>query len=438
MNEITLGVISLFVLIGLTAFFVFAEYSLVTSRKTRIAEMAENGNSNARIVERVMRDPDRFFAATQLGITFTSLAIGVISEPAISDTIAHYLEQLGLPINTALLHIIGVALGLIVASYFQIVLAELVPRSVTLRNAENIALTVVPIMNGVANVFAPFIALLKGSARLVTRLFGINQDAPSEASHSVEELKILLEASEKGGVIEPEEKDMLEGVFSFGDTTVREIMVPRTEITAISVDAPLSEVIHTFAAHTFSRLPVYEESPDNVIGILHGKDMMRALYPTQHTFSIRSLMREAKYVPDTQRADEVLQQMRTQSESMLIVLDEYGGTAGLVTMNDLIAVILGEVGVTNNQTPDIHTQADGSIQINGLTTIGDFNDEFDVKLVDPNYDTIGGWVMGKLKRIPKVGDHVRIESDNPNLHGAKLIVEEMDRLRVAKLKLVRA
>jgi len=430
--DIAVGIASLFLLILVNAFFVFAEYSVAISRRTRIAELAEKGSRPARLVLGVMEDPDQFFAATQVGVTLTSLAVGALSEPAFSRLLMHLLAALGMfiPAVSQSVPLIGALAGLLVASYFQIVLAELVPRSITLRLAEQVALLVVPPMRVVARVIAPFVWLLKGSSRLVLRGLGFQSSLSRERLHTVEELRMLIEASERGGVIEAEQGELLSKVFSLGDTTVREVMIPRTEMLCVSVDSTLSDVAHLFSARAYSRLPVYEGTPDRIVGVLHIKDLVPALLAPTRVPLIRQLMREPFFVPDTQRADELLHQFRARREYMAIVLDEYGGTAGLVTLNDLIARLIGEVEGTAASLPDIQQAGDGSVLINGLMTIGDVNEAFGLSLEDPNYDTIGGFVMGQLGRIPVVGDCVELKAQ-----GVVLCVEEMDKLRVAQLRL---
>ena len=435
MSEFMWGLALLLILIAFTGFFVTAEYSLVVSRRTRLAELAEQGQVNAKLVLRVMDDPDRFFAATQIGITLTSLAIGSVCEPRLSQFFENALSMTNLPWLSAISVVLGTLIGLGLASYLQIVLAELVPRSYTLRKAEQVALVVVPPMNFLAALLRPFIWLLKKSSRLVLRLLGVPEtNMHQERLHSVEELKMLVEQSEKGGVIEADQREMLNAVFLFGDTTVREMMVPRTEIVSIPVEARLPQVMHVFSTHAAERVPVYEGDLDHIIGILHVKDLLRALLPNTRMPTVRQLMREPFFVPDTQRADEVLQQFRVKHEHVAVVLDEYGGTAGLVTLNDLIEKIIGEItDSARGESPSIQLTSDGAV-INGLTNLGDVNAEFNLKLDDANYDTIGGYVMGRLGRIPKLGDEIVMQDD-----GADLIfkVEEMDNRRVAKVRLVR-
>ncbi len=428
--SIVQGVLSLFVLIAINAFFVFAEYSLAVSRQTRIQEMISAGDIRARLVMQAMQDPDRFFAATQVGVTFTSLAIGVLSEPSFSALLSGLLVGLSfLPAQaTSIFSGLG---GLVIASYFQIVLAELIPRSLVLRYAERIALVAVPPMHLIAGAFKPFVLLLRSSSRLALRALGVSEAEAGDRLHSIQELRMLVEASERGGVLQPEQSDMLNAVFSLGDITVREVMTPRTEMVCLDADAPLSEVVHTFCAHPYSRIPVYEKDIDHIIGILHAKDLLPVLQSSTRTLSLRQLVREPLFVPDTQRADELIAPFRSRRERMAIVLDEYGGTAGLVTLTDLAGRILGDIRTSADETPDIQLTEDGAV-INGLTPIGDVNAEFDLALSDPHSDTIGGFVMSQLGRIPVVGDEVRLPEA-----GVCLRVEEMDKRRVARVRLRR-
>lgn len=422
------------VLIALNAFFVAGEYSVVLSRRTRMASLAEAGNAAARIVLKVMEDQQAFLSGVQIGITITAVALGAFTEEPLT---AFFVAVFGL-VDSELLRAaaggIGTLLSLGLASFLSIVLGELVPRALTMRAAERIALICVPPLALMARALAPFIWLLKSASGIVLRIIGLKDADADSRLHSADELRMLVEESERGGVIESEQSEMLDNVFSFGDTTVREVMVPRTEMTMVEVNATLHSVAHLFSAHAYSRLPVYDDSPDRIVGILHSKDMMRALLQADRTRqpTVRQMMREPYFVPDSQKADELLSDFRKRREYLAVVLDEYGGTAGLVTLNDLVSRIIGNVeDATQSGMPDIQRAADGSALLNGMTTIGDVNDAFDLSLVDENYDTIGGYVMGRLGRIPRVGDVVDVPGN------VQLRVDEMDKLRVAKIRLRR-
>lgn len=430
MSTLIFGIITLLILSGISAIYISAEYSLVASRRTRLVEMAEQNYPGAQTVLKVMADTDKFLAGVQIGITIISIAVGILVEPPISLVIENWLESLHLSLPNSLITSIGTLCGLLFATYIHVVLGELVPRSNALRSAERVACVIVPMMATLNRLLYPFIWLLNSSARVVLNVLGVKASGHGSQLYSVEELKMLLAESEKGGIIESEQGTMLSNVFSFGETTVREVMVPRTEMLSVDVETSLDQVIHLLAANPLDRIPVYKESLDHIIGMLHVKDLVRAIYPKPHTLSVRQLMREPFFVPDTQRADELLQQMRTKREAMAIVLDEYGGTAGLVTLNGLLAEIVGAVGVDASSPPDIQAHSDGSALLNGLTTIGEVNDAFGIEITDPNYDTIGGYVMGFLGRIPKSGDEFEVKE-----HAIRLRVEEMDRLRVSKVRL---
>jgi CBS domain containing-hemolysin-like protein len=427
------GLLILFLIIPFAAFFVISEYSLAVSRPTRIAEMADRGNAAAKTVRNVMRDPDRFYAATQIGVTITSLLIGSLCEEPISNFFESVLVMADVPWLGTASATLGSVLGLAVASYFQIVLAELIPRALTRTAAERIALVVVPPMNILAAILTPFIWLLKSSLRSVLKLLRVKDDG-ADRVHSIAELKMLVEASERGGALQTEQRELLNAVFSFGDTTVREVMLPRTEVISIPVEARLPQAMHIFSTHAAERVPVYEGDLDHIVGILHVKDLLGALLPNTRMPTVRQLMREPFFVPDTQRADELLQQFRVKHEHVAVVLDEYGGTAGIVTLDDLIEKIIGEItDSARGESPSIQLTSDGAV-INGLTNLGDVNAEFALNLDDANYDTIGGFVMGRLGRIPKLGDEVVVEAEDAPL---LFKVEEMDKLRVAKVRLVR-
>ena len=424
------GIILLLILSGISAIWVATEYSVVASRRSRLSEMAEQKYVGAQTVINMLPDIDKFLAGLQIGVTIITIAVGVLVEPPISESILLGFNTINLNLPTAVVNTIGTLTSLVLATYINIVLGELVPRSLALRSAERLACVLVPIMMIINRLIYPFIWLLNASTRLVLRMLGIKTDKIDNKFYSIEELKMLLAESEKGGIIESEQGVMLNNIFSFGETTVREVMVPRTEMLSIDVETSLDQVIHLLAANPLDRIPVYQESLDHIIGMLHVKDLVRAIYPKPHTLSVRQLMREPFFVPDTQRADELLQQMRTKREAMAIVLDEYGGTAGLVTLNGLLAEIVGAVGVDASSPPDIQAHSDGSALLNGLTTIGEVNNAFGIEITDPNYDTIGGYVMGFLGRIPKSGDEFEVKE-----HAIRLRVEEMDRLRVSKVRL---
>ncbi|HLE51200.1 MAG TPA: hemolysin family protein, partial [Anaerolineales bacterium] len=281
-------------------------------------------------------------------------------------------------------------------------------------------------------IFKPAIWALNGTGNALLRLIGIKPATGHELVHSVEELKMLVSASAEEGVVEPQEREMLHAIFDFGDLLVRQVMIPRTEIVAVEADLPLEEIITLITESTYTKFPVYDDKLDQILGIVHVKDILHTMQePGWQNCTARSLVREPVYVPETLSVGALLHQFRDNRQHIAIVLDEYGGTAGLVTLEDLVEEIMGEVSDPFDKTrPEFQIQPDGSILIDGMTLIEDVNAHLGLDLEDPNYDTIAGYVLGKLGQIPKEKDSV--EGDN-----VRLQVESMDGLRIARLSLTR-
>jgi len=425
-------------LIGLNGFFVAVEFSLVTSRPSRIERLAAEGNASARIVQRWLatkESRDRLIAAAQVGITIASLALGYLGENAIADVIEPLTRNLSLQAQGALanaLRLLPLALSLTVVTGLHVILGEQVPKVASLRDPERTTLIAARPMQFFNRLFRPFIWLLDRLARAVLRWLGLADTAVSPGLYTVEELKDIVEQSSATGVIEAEEREMIQAVFDFGDTLARQVMVPRTEMIAVDADAPFSEVVQLAQEYPLTKFPVYEGDPDNIIGIVHVRDILRALAQGKggrKETSVRGIMREALFMPESIRVNDLLAEFRARRQHIAILLDEYGGTAGLVTLEDLLEEIVGEVRNPFEQgEPEIQRLPDGSALVNGLTPIEEINDAFDLDLHDPNYDTIAGFVLGKLGRMAQVGDEV--EAD-----GVRLRVEALDGLRIARLSL---
>jgi CBS domain containing-hemolysin-like protein len=417
------------VLVAANGFFVAAEFALVSVRRTRVEELIQQGKAGAQAVKRALDDPDRFIAATQLGITIASLGLGWLGEPAL----AHFIEPVvGLFPNEwtgVASHSISAVIAFAVITFLHVVVGELMPKSIALQRPESTALFVVHPTLLTETLFKPAIWALNGTGNFLLRLLGMRAASGRELVHSVEELKMLVEASEESGVLENAERDMLHAVFDFGDLTAREVMVPRTAMVAVDADAPLDDLIHLAIKHPLSKFPVYEGDLDHIIGIAHVKDLVRVQHDARKEASIRGLMREPLAVPEAIRLNELLQEFRAKRQHLAIVLDEYSGTAGLVTLDDLMGEIVGEVrDHFDKSAPEIQRLPDGSALLDGLTLIEDVNEAFNLALLDENYDTIAGYVLGRLGRMARVGDTV--EAD-----GIRLKVEALDGLRIARLSL---
>jgi CBS domain containing-hemolysin-like protein len=425
-----LRLVAVFLLVLANAFFVAAEFALVGVRRTRIAELVAKGNVSARSVERAIADPDRFIAATQLGITLASLGLGWIGEPALSHLIEPLINLFPTTIETEVSHSLSAGLAFALITFLHVVIGELAPKSVALQNPERTSLLVARPTLWVEWIFRPAIWLLNGAGNALLRLFKIQPASGHELVHSVEELKMLVSASAGSGVVEDEAEEMLRAVFDFGETLVRLVMIPRTEMIAVPADSSLEEAFQVAIEHQFTKLPVYGESLDQVLGVLNLKDLLNKMNSgSDETETVRELMREAIFIPETAKVGALLNLFRMRQRHIAIVLDEYGGTAGLVTLADLLEEIVGEVGDPFDQEPEVLPLPDGTSLVDGLMPIDDFNERFSLNLHDPYYDTIAGFMLGRLGRLAKVGDTINVE-------GVKLRVEAMDGLRIARISLV--
>jgi CBS domain containing-hemolysin-like protein len=427
-----LGLIAVFFLVLLNGFFVAAEFSLVSVRQTRIMELVEKGNISALDVQKALQNPDKVIAATQLGITLASLGLGWIGEPALSHLIEPVVDIFPIELQTGVSHSLSAGLAFVVITFLHVVVGELAPKSIALQNPEGTSLIVARPTLWSESLFKPFIWALNGTGNALLKLVGVQPASGHELVHSVEELKMLVTASTEEGVVEPHESEMLHAVFEFGDLLVRQVMIPRTEIIAVEADLPLEEIIPLISESTYTKFPVYDDDLDNILGIIHVKDLLNRMQEEDWQASTaRSLVREPIYVPETTLVSALLHQFRDKRQHIAIVLDEFGGTGGLVTLEDLVEEIMGEVSDPFDRfTPEIQVLPDGSFLVDGLTLIEDVNNYLGLELSDPAYDTIAGYTLGKLGSIPKVHDSV--EFDN-----LRIQVEAMDGMRIDRLKLIR-
>lgn len=424
------GLLAVVFLVGLNAFFVAAEFAIVSVRRTRVEELIQQGQKGAYYVKRAVENQDRFIAATQLGITIAGLALGWVGEPALAQFITPLVQLLPTAwLGPSFSRYISVGLTFAIVTFITVVAGELMPKSIALQKTEATALFVARPTLWAARLFTPVIWALNSTGSLLLRVLGLRAASGHDMAHSVQELKLLLEASEESGVLEDTERDMLNAVFDFGDKNVHELMVPRTEMIALDADDTLQDLIQLAIKHPFSKFPVYESDLDHIIGIAHVKDLVRVQHQDRRAATLRGLIREPLFVPDTLRLDGLLQQFRAKRQHLAIVLDEYGGTAGLVTLDDLMAEIVGEVhDPFDKSTPEIQRLPDGSALLDGMTAVDTVNAAFSLNIKEEYYDTIAGHVLGRLGRMAQVGDAVEIE-------GGRLKVEAMDGLRIARLSL---
>jgi CBS domain containing-hemolysin-like protein len=415
--------VAVLALVFANAFFVAAEFAIVSVRKTRIDQLVAEGHWGARAVRRAVSDPDRYIAATQLGITMASIGLGWIGEPALATLIEPWLGELPPGLIGPAAHSASVAVSFAVITGLHIVLGELAPKTIALERSELTALWVVGPTELFMRAFWPFIRLLNGTGRAVVRALGLQSRGGHAMVHSEEELKMLVTASQEAGVLEEGEEQMLHRVFDFSDVTAAQLMVPRTELVAVEADASKETVIELLERSGYPRMPVYREHIDNVIGILYVTDLVRGLSsPDPDSLHPGSLAREAVTVPETLGAVDVLAALGRRGTREAIVIDEYGGTAGMVTFESLMERIVGDLGRAGRIVP----LADGAAEVDGLTLVPDVNERFRLGIDEDVYTTIGGYVLGRIGRRVKLGDTCDVA-------GRTLRVVALDGLRVARV-----
>ncbi len=416
-----LGVLAVFLLVGANGFFVAAEFALVKVRVTRIEQLVMEGNALARIVQRQTAHLDSYIAATQLGITLASLALGWIGEPSLSHLIEPLFQWVG-NVSTAegLANTVAIALSFVLITGFHIVLGELVPKSIALQRTERVAFIVAAPLLIFARVFRPFIALMNGLGNSIVRLLGFDSPDEHAAAHSVEELEIIVAQSRKAGVLDAEEEVLLRHIFDFGDKVARDILTPRSDIVALPHDTSLEAAARVCFESGYTRLPVYRETLDQVVGVLHAKDLLHAreVAATEGGApSIEAVMRPASFVLETQHLDDVLATFRRESAHLALVVDEYGQVAGLVTLEDVLEEIVGEIHDEYDVDEDapIRQRPDGVWAVlgsesyeNARTVIGlpEIPDE-----ERGQYTTLPGLLMLRLGRLPRVGDRIELKPD---------------------------
>ncbi|RJQ36947.1 HlyC/CorC family transporter [Candidatus Microgenomates bacterium] len=404
-----LGLIIILVL--LNGYFVASEFALVAVRKTRIDELVKRGNPTAKLVQKALADLDSFISATQLGITLASLALGWIGEPTIAHFLEPYFTFLPKEAATISAHSLSIIIAFTIITFLHIVLGELAPKTIALQKAEITSLFVIAPLTVFTRIFSPFIWVLNRAGSMVLKLFGFTAPSGHQLVHSEEEIRMILSQSAESGAIPKKEAEMMYSVFRLGDIPVKQIMVPRTDIVAFNVSTSLKEIVKHVQRHPHSRFPIYEHSIDNVIGFVHIKDIYREILKSKDKkrLSETRLIREIIDVPETKRIDKVLLDMRSKRVHIAVVNDEYGGTAGMATLEDIIESLVGEIQDEFEQPfRDIQKQSDGSYLVDGLTAIEIVQSKFNLPMKGQGYTTIGGLVFGLLGRQPEQGDVVQI------------------------------
>ncbi|MDP3940738.1 MAG: hemolysin family protein [bacterium] len=430
------GLVLLLVL--LNGYFVASEFALVAIRKTRVAELAKKGNAAAKLLHKALEHLDMYISATQLGITLASLALGWVGEPFLANLIEPFFSFL--PNEQAVItsHTLAVAIAFGTLTFLHIVLGELVPKSLALQKPEKTSLLIISPLLLFTNIFRPAIWFLNGTGQVILRIFGLHNPQGHQSVYSEEEIKILLTQSSKSGVIPSKEVEMVYNIFQLGDIPVKFVMIPRTDVIAFNVATTLKDILQRIEKYPHSRFPVFEGAIDNVIGFIHVKDIYRELlkHGEKTKLSTLKIVRSIISVPEVKKIDAVLQEMRRKRIHLAVVHDEFGGTAGIVTLEDIIESVVGEIEDEFDEPfKNIIRQKDESYLIEGHTLIDDLRQKFNLPLKGQGYTTIGGLVFGLLGHEPRVGDTVQISNlsfEVKQIQGKRIKLLRMNREKKKK------
>ncbi len=393
---------------------------MVKARGSRIDTLVQQGHRRAQFARKLTNNLDAYLSACQLGITLASLGLGWVGEPAI----ANWLERSFASIIPAyLIHPLSFAIAFSVITVLHIVLGELAPKSLAIRKAEQLTLLTALPLELFYRIMYPFIWLLNGTANSLLRMFGIQPASEGDSAHTEEEIRILMKESNKSGHIDNTEMTLVDNVFDFAETTAREIMIPRTEMVCLYLDKSFEENMEIAVSEKRTRYPVCEGDKDNIVGLIHIKDLLETKGPTD----LRSLVRPITSVPDGMQISQLLKVMQKKRTQLVLLIDEYGGTAGLVTFEDIIEEIVGEVhDEFDEERPHIEKKENDIYSIDGLLLLEDVNEYFGLEIDTEVYDTVGGWMYSQVESPPRINQKVTVGDFD-------FIVEETENLRISRL-----
>lgn len=393
-------------LVFLNGFFVAAEFAIVKVRSSQIS--LQSGTRSKAAAEVIIRNLDGFLAATQLGITLASLGLGWVGEDVVTNIILSFMNLLGLPLSEATAHKVALPTAFVFITVMHIVFGELAPKSLAIRYPTTTTLSVSIPLRLFYFIFRPFIAMLNGFANLILRTIGV-KPVSEQAIHSEEELRLILAESAEGGEIEPAERELIQNVFDFDDRLVGQVMVPRIKISALSGDWSLKEAVHTAVKEGYSRYPVYSRSIDDIIGVVHAKDLIHQYFEKPET-PLRDIVRKAHFITENKRIDHLLREFQRMRVQLAIVVSEYGGTIGLVTLEDILEELVGEIQDEHDQEGQIVTKSASGYRVIATSSLRDIN-----KLIEEpfneseEYETLAGLLLYHNPTSIKEGDDFVIE-----------------------------
>jgi len=426
-GKIIMELLLILILIIINAFFAASEMAIVSLNKTKISILEADGNEKALLISKLLNEPSRFLATIQVGITLTGFLASAFAATSISKYFSEVLQSYNIYASES----ISVIVITIIMSYLTLVLGELFPKRVALNNSEKIAMMVVKPVLFFSKATFPFVKFLTFSSNVLLRLFKIDS-TDLEEKVSEEEIRMMINVGEEAGVINITEKEMIDGIFQFDDTLAKEIMTPRTNVFAVDIETPLDELVDKVLEEQYSRIPVFEEDIDNIIGVLYMKDLFVKIRHSEiETADIRSFLRPAYFVPETKNIDMLFKELQNTKNHMAMLIDEYGGFAGVVTIEDLIEEVMGNIFDEYDDSADYIKKIDNNTYlVDGLVSINDINEVLGLELPSDNYDTIGGFVIDLMGSIPKENEITVIEYE-------KLVfkIEKVDEKRIDKLKI---
>lgn len=397
-------------LVLLNGFFVAAEFAIVKVRASQVELMAKTGSKTAIMGKHILSHLDAYLSATQLGITLASLALGWIGESVVARLVMNVVHLLGLNITEVLAHQIAVPIAFAVITVLHIVFGELAPKSLAIQRPEVVTMAVAYPLRGFYLVFKPFIWLLNGLANLVLKVFGI-QPIHGEGSHSPEELRYLVEQGKESGSIESANYEIISNAFAFSEKTAKQVMVPRMRVIAINADQPDEVIIEKVLEEGYSRMPVYRDSLDNIVGVIYVKDIL-VMLRRQKQGKIKDLIRPVTFIPPYQKITKLLRQFQRDHIHIAVVADEYGGTEGIITMEDIVEELVGEIqDEYDNEIPIIEPVGEAIFRVLADAAVSDINKHLSRPLIEnPEYDTIGGLLTYHFGRIPNVKETITVEN----------------------------
>ena len=408
------------------AFFVMAEYAIVRVRRTRLVELADEGSRRAKLALRINDSLDEYVSTVQVGVTAASLGIGIIGEPAISALLSPLFGWL-IPFSETGFRVVSFAVTYGLITYVTLVASELAPKYIALEHATPLALATAYPLDAAYRVLFPFVWLVNRGAVALVRAFGIQPTSELDVM-SEEELKMLVATSTRRGVLQESERVLLQRSLDFADTLVRQVMVPRTEIVGVEHERSLRDLRDMTREHPFTRFPVFHEDLDHIVGVVHIKDLVPAQDLSR---PVRDVMRRPLFLPDTTRLDRALARFKQERMQLAVVVDEFGGTAGLVTIEDVIEQLVGEVqDEFDRETPHFRNEPGGTLLVDGLASVAELRERLGVEVDGERFDTVGGLVFGRLGRLARPGDTVEVA-------GHRLSVTAVDGRRVAQVRVHR-